>query len=329
MKGSRVYIVVFSILLDLSNAFAVPAPAAGTNDGSEQRELIGDLVLGNLSPVGQIIADIITGSGSGQSQEGGEAPRGDACKKDPCCIWYAVSETLTKNFKGHGGRCNDNARAAVRAGFHDAGTWSKSNKAAGKDFGGADGSLVMNFGEDARPENNGLQGIIALLRSVQAKHGVGFADLVQFASTHATVTCPLGPRVRTFVGRKDATQAAPDGLLPSMKSPAPVLIDLFKDKTIIPHDLAALVGAHSTSKQFTQDLTRVGASQDSTPAVWDVRFYNETIQSPPRKKLFVFPSDVALSNDPRIRSEWLSFIDDQSHWNEVIWLLPRCVFLLM
>jgi hypothetical protein len=199
-------------------------------------------------------------------------------------------------FMGGAGRCNDQARAAIRLGFHDAGTWSKTNKAKGEDFGGADGSILLGFGEENRPENNGLQKIIKKLQTVQKKYKVGAGDLVQFAANHATVTCPLGPRVRTFVGRKDATRGAPDGLLPSMKSPADVLISLFRDKTIGPHELAALVGAHSTSKQFTQEGARVGAPQDSTPAIWDVRFYNETISPTPRKRLFIFPSDIALAN---------------------------------
>jgi len=172
---------------------------------------------------------------------------------------------------------------------------------------------MLGFGEDARGENNGLQDIIKKMQKVQKKHGVGAADLIQFAANHATVTCPLGPRVRTFVGRKDATKAAPDGLMPDRLDPADKLIALFQDKTIQPHELAALVGAHSTSKQFTEDPRRAGAPQDTIPGVWDVKFYNETIQPNPPKKLFVFESDVALANDPRIHDEWMDFVDDQDH----------------
>jgi len=102
-----------------------------------------------------------------------------------------------------------------------------------------------------------------------------------------------------------------------MKAPADNLIKLFQDKTISPHELSALVGAHPTSKQFTQEGAPVGASQDSTPAIWDVRFYNEMISASPRKKLFIFPSDIVLANDPRVKDEWISFIGNQSHWNEV------------
>jgi len=105
-------------------------------------------------------------------------------------------------FTGAKARCNDQARAAIRLGFHDAGTWSKSNRDAGKDYGGADGSIMMGFGEESRAENNGLQDIISRLQKVQKQYGVGFADLVQYAAVHAVVMCPLGPRLKAFVGRK-------------------------------------------------------------------------------------------------------------------------------
>jgi hypothetical protein len=45
------------------------------------------------------------------------------------------------------------------------------------------------------------------------------------------------------------------------------IISLFEDKTIQPHDLAALLGAHSTSQQFVTDRTKAGFGQDSTPGV--------------------------------------------------------------
>lgn len=159
-------------------------PVPVVDDGSAPLELLGDLKNGITTPTGQLIADIISGPTSGQSQAIGKIPLTTAaCKADPCCVWYGVSVALTLLFKGAGGRCNDNARAAVRLGFHDAGTWSKQLTAQGQDFGGADGSLLMKFGEDGRKENNGLQGIIAKLRVVQATFKVGYADLVQVSAS--------------------------------------------------------------------------------------------------------------------------------------------------
>lgn len=96
------------------------------------------------------------------------------------------------------------ARAAIRLGFHDAGTWSSKLAAAGQDFGGADGSFVL-FNEITRAENRGLELITLFAMTMRAKYkssGVNLGDLIQFMATHAVVTCPLGPRVRTFIGRK-------------------------------------------------------------------------------------------------------------------------------
>lgn len=198
----------------------------------------------------------------------------------------------------------------MRAGFHDAGSWDK-NAANG----GADGSLIMGFGEESRPENNGLQGITALLRGVASKYKVGYADLIQYAHNHATVTCPKGPRIRTFVGRKDATKAAPPGLLPDTHDSADNLIRLFADKGFDAHDLAALVGAHATAKQRFVDTSKAEFPLDTTPGVWDVEFYNDTLQDPQNPDIFVLPSDKALSQHPDVVDEWNEFVGDQQHWN--------------
>lgn len=51
------------------------------------------------------------------------------------------------------------------------------------------------------------------------------------------------------VGRKDNPTAAIENLLPDVNADADSLIKLFEDKTIKPHGLVALVGAHTTSQQ--------------------------------------------------------------------------------
>jgi hypothetical protein len=189
----------------------------------------------------------------------------------------------------------------------------------GKDYGGADGSIALSKEEEFRAENKGLGDIIKLARVWQKKYGVGMGDLIQFMAIHAVVTCPLGPRIRFFVGRKDSNKAAPDGLLPDVNDDADTLIQLFEDKTILPHDLVALLGAHTTSQQFFVDSSRKGAPQDGTPGVWDALFYNQTLGTGPLpKEVMRFPSDIVLSKDPRTADEWEQFNgpDGQSHWNE-------------
>jgi manganese peroxidase len=110
-------------------------------------------------------------------------------------------------FTNSDGTCNDAARSAVHLGFHDAGAWSKTSGS-----GGADGSLVLSLDEINRSENNGMQDIrlkaIALLAKY-ASWGVGAADLVQYMHNVATVVCPLGPRVLTFVRRKNSFTSNP------------------------------------------------------------------------------------------------------------------------
>jgi catalase (peroxidase I) len=164
---------------------------------------------------------------------------------------------------------------------------------------------MMNFGEEGRPENNGLQSVRTLLRDIQSKYNVGYADLAQYAHNHGTITCPKGPRVRTYVGRKDATRAAPTGLLPDVHDSADNLIALFERKGFSAHDLAALVGAHASAKQRFVD-------------VWDVEFYNDTLNQPTKNNpnIFVLPSDEVLSVHPKVNDEWKSFVGDQPHWNE-------------
>ena len=179
-------------------------------------------------------------------------------------------------FVDDSGQCTQPARAAVRLGFHDAAAWSST---AG--FGGADGSLLISPTEINRPENAGLADIVNTGRQLLAKYapfGVGAADLVQMMANVATVACPLGPRIFSFVGRKDSPYT-PTGLLPNVSSPADELIQLFVNKTFTPGDLAALLGAHSTSNQFFVDPALAGESQDTTPGVWDILYYSQTLSN--------------------------------------------------
>jgi hypothetical protein len=304
----------------------VQEPPTGLEDPNEDnRRMIGDLKQGATTPVGQSIQNILLRTESAEGTKSRYIPPGllgsKKCKADTCCVWAYVSLAMSLKFTGPTGRCNDMARAAIRLGFHDAGTWSSSLAASGQDFGGADGSIVLSGSEVNRPENNGLQAIIQQMATWQKQFGVSMADLIQYGANHAVVTCPLGPRIRSFVGRKDSKTPAPDGLLPDAKASADSLISLFEDKTISGHELAALLGAHSTSKQFFFDKTRAGAPQDGTPGVWDVRFYNQTLETAGvPKKVFRIPSDVVLAQHPSMANEWTKFRQPnnvgQRHWNE-------------
>jgi hypothetical protein len=139
-------------------------------------------------------------------------------------------------------------------------------------------------------------------------------------ATVATVVCPLGPRIRSFVGRKDNAQLPPDGLLPNVNASADSLLQLFEDKTIKPHGLVALVGAHTTSQQRFFEPQKAFDPQDSTPGVWDVLFYNQTLNKVTPPRVVKFPSDVKFSTHPQCADEWDAFTDPktgQQHWNDV------------
>lgn len=61
-----------------------------------------------------------------------------------------------------------------------------------------------------------------------------------------------------------------------MESSVPVLLDRFVDMSFNTRDTMALIGAHTTATQRFVDPDQAGKSQDSTPDIWDVRFYGET-----------------------------------------------------
>ncbi|KAE9983588.1 hypothetical protein EG328_009756 [Venturia inaequalis] len=221
-------------------------------------------------------------------------------------VWTSVSAELTTKFLLKDGTCNDDARAAIRAIFHDCGAWSTELKLTN----GCDGSLQFEL---LRGENGGLTPITTYLVGLAAKHKVGVADTINFAGTHAIVTCPGGPVVPALIGRTDATKAGVEGRLPDVNAPADDLFKLFQNKGYDAVDLAAILGAHSTSKQFGVDPAKAGQAQDSTPGVWDVKYYGETTSVP--KDVFVFPSDAKLAVHPTVGKEFKGFVGDQGKWS--------------
>lgn len=206
---------------------------------------------------------------------------------------------MVSAFKEDSGLCTDAARGAIRLGFHDAAGWSKSTGPSG----GADGSILLAEEEINRPINLGLQEIAATTKAwydEYKEYGISAADLIQMGANVATVVCPLGPRTKTYVGRNDSSVPAP-GPLPDVNDSADNLIKLFQDKTIQPNGLTALLGAHSTAKQRFVDPARAGDPQDSTPGVWDMVYYNETINpnAPTRVSPYRFSKKKSSHDDNR------------------------------
>lgn len=257
-------------------------------------------------------------------------------------MWNDISKELTSKFLT-GGQCNPDARAAIRLIFHDCGGGSNTHL--------LDRIKLMNLSlEYSTRSKRWLRWQSSTCRRVEAgrehwprrcgsvrpKHGykmehyrcrhdryVRFTvflfhpclHITVFSGNHAIVTCPGGPQVKTFIGRKDSTTPAPDGLLPDVNAPAADLFKLFQDKGFNAVDLAALLGAHTSSNQFNFNTSAdaAGKPQDSTPGVWDVKYYAETIKPP--KDVVVFPSDAKLAAHPQVGKEFKGFVDNQGKWN--------------
>lgn len=302
---------------------------AARGDTFSPNQLLADLRTlssNKLTRDGQQIKSILQGQGQPEAFDTYDnVPRRDSnrCRQDTCCVWKYISDDLQRKFQGRSGRCTKWARKAIRMGFHDAGTWSLKTEKFG---GGADGSIIL-AGELARGENHGLEEMGALYQQVYDKYhnqlgfrDVTMADLIQMGANIATVVCPLGPRVRSWVGRRDSNKPSPQHLMPSPFGDANSLIQLFKDKTISPHGLIALLGAHTTSQQAVVNVTRAGDPQDSTPGVWDTLYYQETLgQVNTPSRVFKFPSDINLARHPLTKPDFQSFAGrgGQFRWNQV------------
>ncbi|KAF2203670.1 heme peroxidase [Delitschia confertaspora ATCC 74209] len=213
-------------------------------------------------------------------------------------VWTNISKSLTNEFLSNG-QCNDAARAAIRAAFHDC-------------FNGAcDGSLIL-ANECSNSENRGLSGICGTLGSMAEINNVGVADLIQFAAAHAIKTCPQGPSIPVYIGRKDSSTASPTGILPSGTASGDSLLELFESKGFSATELAALIGAHTAARQFNADASRAGAALDSTPGEWDVKYYSETLK---HSSPFTLQADRNLAEHAVVGKSFRSFSGNQAGWN--------------
>ncbi|KAH7308168.1 peroxidase [Stachybotrys elegans] len=291
-------------------------------------ELLGDLITlpqNRLSQSGRAIRQLLTGSGNPESNvESFFKPsvRSWWCQVDSCCVWHHIADDLENLFRGESGRCNKFARQAVRIAFHDAGTWSKATAHQG---GGADGSIILSPDEMTRIENSGMSEVAAHYMRIYHRYhvdlgfrSVSMADLLQFGSSVATVVCPLGPRVRTWVGRQDSNASAPHNLLPNPFGDAASIIELFQNKTISPRGLIALLGSHTTSQQHFTNFSRPGDPQDSTPGVWDNLYFRETLGSVAvPERVYHIPADSNLAQHDTTRAgfEMYGRRGGQKQWN--------------
>jgi hypothetical protein len=93
-------------------------------EGEDSDELIGDLLPakgGIKTATGQTVSNILLGTETPQSTTLWTGtlpgPLTAKCKADTCCIWRHIAIVMELAFKGLSGRCNKNARAAIRLGM--------------------------------------------------------------------------------------------------------------------------------------------------------------------------------------------------------------------
>jgi hypothetical protein len=131
-------------------------------------------------------------------------------------------------------------------------------------------------------------------------------------TAHAVATCPGGPVVQTLIGRKDATAACPDGQLPPANAGGDALLRRFAGAGFSAKDLAALIGAHTVSRQFVTAPVNIGAAQDTTPGTWDITYFVETIRN---TAPFRFVSDFNLAQQNEVGPWMTRFSTDKAAWD--------------
>ncbi|KAJ7321597.1 heme peroxidase [Mycena albidolilacea] len=228
-----------------------------------------------------------------------------------------MSKAIGHSFSCVAGRCGDNARAAIRLAFHDAGTFSLELQANALPNGGADGSILTDPNEVLRSENNGLQNIVRLLGPLPtpawlSRWFIYHNHPSQLAGVLAVLACPGGPQIPALVGRPPPKNVAPDGLLPNPEQPVAELTARFADMGFSIRELMALIGAHTTGKQRFVDPAKANSTFDTTVDIWDTRFYSSTdLNRPGTLKL---ESDANFAVDATTTADFNRFIGNQANW---------------
>jgi hypothetical protein len=86
----------------------------------------------------------------------------------------------------------------------------------------------------------------------------------------------------------------------------------FVAKGFTAQDLGALIGAHTASRQFNTDPADIGAPQDTTPGIWDIIYFVQTLL---RQAPFSFQSDINLSQQESVGPYMQKFSTDKASWD--------------
>jgi hypothetical protein len=100
--------------------------------------------------------------------------------------------------------------------------------------------------------------------------------------------------------------------LPTANDSADTAVAHFAARGFSASELGALIGAHSTAKQFTTDPSKAGTPLDSTPSEWDVDFYSETID---KTAPFTLNSDASMANSSSVGPSFKQFAASKPAWD--------------
>ncbi|TFK87404.1 class II peroxidase [Polyporus arcularius HHB13444] len=248
-----------------------------------------------------------------------------------CCALFPIRDDIVQNLFHN--QCAEEAHESLRLTFHDAVAFSPAAQARGEFAGGgADGSIVLfSEIETAFHANGGTDEIVALQKPFIAKHNISAADFIQFAGAVGLAQCPGAPQLEFRLGRKDATQAAPDGLVPEPFDTIDKILARLLDVGFQDFEVVWLLSAHTVAAADLVDPTIPRTPFDSTPEIFDTQFFIETqlrgqtfpgqggvhgeVTSPLRGEMRL-QSDHLLARDSRTACEWQSFTNDQEKFAE-------------
>ncbi|KAJ3553707.1 hypothetical protein NM688_g3469 [Phlebia brevispora] len=246
-----------------------------------------------------------------------------------CCSLFALRDTLQDQFFD-GGECGEEVHESLRLTFHDAIGISPAIAATGVfGGGGADGSIAIF--EDIETNfhaNLGVDEIIDEQKSFVQSSNLTTADFIQFAGAVGVSNCPGAPRLPVFIGRKDATQPAPDKTVPEPFDTVDSILARFNDAGgFTSAEVVALLASHTIAAADHVDPSIPGTPFDSTPGVFDTQFFVETqlrgilfpgtggnqgeVESPLAGEIRL-QSDSELARDSRTACEWQSFVNNQA-----------------
>ncbi|KAJ8695007.1 fungal class II heme-containing peroxidase [Pleurotus ostreatus] len=251
---------------------------------------------------------------------------GQTTANEACCALFPILEDIQTNLFD-GAQCGEEVHESLRLTFHDAIAFSPALTNAGQfGGGGADGSMIIF--SDTEPNfhaNLGIDEIVEAQKPFIARHNISAADFIQFAGAIGVSNCAGAPRLNFFLGRPDATQIPPDGLVPEPFDSVDKILSRMGDAGFSTVEVVWLLSSHTIAAADLVDPSIPGTPFDSTPSTFDSQFFLETmlqgtafpgtpgnqgeVESPLAGEMRL-QSDFLLARDSRSACEWQSMVNN-------------------